>query len=158
MKREQLTVAFVALVFTGLGQAVAQSSTGAADSEKKQPSCVSGPAAEKLRSSQFFQAVWDAFRGPQCANVVRVLSELQSKPVAGGRKLHDKPFDRAAAQKELQAARADSEFVAKLGPALQGISDANARKVVEAAVLEDLGFFGARQLLMEELAQVQGAR
>ena len=157
MKRELSTPALGAILVACAVHAWAQSSPGGA-AAPQEPPCLKGKEADRLRTSDFFEAVKLAMVGEQCSSVLRVLSELQSKRVSGGRKLHDKPFDRAAAQKELQAARADAGFVATLGTALQGISDANARKGVEAAVLENLGYFGARQLLVEELMQTQGAR
>jgi hypothetical protein len=121
-----------------------------------QPTCVKD--ASQLRKSDLVSALSTAIAGSQCSSVLRVLAELQNGKRSGGRKLNDKPLDVAAAQKELVAARADTQFTARLNAALSGVSDPNARKVVEAAVLDDLGYFGARELLVGELFQTSGAK
>jgi hypothetical protein len=115
-------------------------------------------AVDQLRSSSLLDALWTAVKGPQCSSVIRVLGELQKGKSAGGRKLKPGQFDRAAAEKELVAARADPGFKESLRTATSGVTDPAARKVVEAAVLEDAGYFGARELLMNELFELSGAK
>jgi hypothetical protein len=122
------------------------------------PPCIKAADAPRLRTSGFWEAVYEAFNGPQCQSVVRVLMQLQDGKKEGGRKLHDKPLNKAAAEKELAEARADPDFKAQLDAALRGVNEPAGRRIVEAAVLEDLGYFGARELLVNELAAAGAPR
>lgn len=154
MKRANgsVSLAFVVAVGCWLGLSLAATSAAGAASEPCQK------AVDQLRSSSLLDALVTAVKGPQCSSVIRVLGELQKGKSAGGRKLKPGQFDRAAAEKELVAARADPAFKESLRAALNGVTDPAARKVVEAAVLEDAGYFGARELLMNELFELSGAK
>lgn len=122
-------------------------------------SCLKGKQAEAVRSSSLFDALKSALNGPQCAGLVKVLTKLQASAVPGGRKLKEaRPLDRAAAQAELAKARSDPEFTRLLASASQGVTDPTGRMVVEAALLDDQGYFDAHQLLMEDIAKTQEAR
>ncbi len=151
-KWSKLMMALVAML-GGLTVPLAAAAQGAAP---QQPPCLKD--VNQLKKSDLVSAVWTALTGEQCSSVLRVLTELQNGKRAGGRKLNDKPLDLAEAQKELAAARADAEFTSKLNMAVSGVSDPTARKAVEAAVLDDLGYFSARELLMAELFQSSGAK
>ena len=122
--------------------------------------CLKGKQAELVRASDLFAALKSVWSGPQCAQVGRVVAQLQARPVQGGRKLQGaKALDAEAARKELEAARADPEFTRKVAAASEGVTDPTARLVVETALLEDEGHFSASQLLMDEIAaKTQGAR
>lgn len=125
------------------------------------PACPKGKAMEELRNSitSLFDAVQAALTGPQCGAVLKVLAQLQANTVPGGRKLHEgKPLDRAAAKAELQEARSSPEFTGRLAAALEGVTELNGRLVVEAALLDDEGYFSASRLLMEDIAKAQEAR
>lgn len=123
------------------------------------PACLKGKAIEELRTSSLWDAVQAALSGPQCGAVVKVLAQLQASKVSGGRKLHEgKPLDRAAAKAELQQARSSPEFTGRLAAALEGVTELNGRLVVEAALLDDEGYFSASRLLMEDIAKAQEAR
>jgi hypothetical protein len=115
--------------------------------------CLKGKQAELVRASWLIEAIGKAWSGPQCAQLARVVAQLQGRSVSGGRKLHgDKPLDQQAARQELQAARADAQFMRKLDIAAEGVTDPTARLAVEAALLDDEGYFSARQLLIDEIA------
>jgi hypothetical protein len=114
--------------------------------------------SDSIKPSDLFAALRTAVTGQQCSSVIRVLLELQKGKSAGGRKLKPGQFDRAAAEKELAAARTDPAFNESLRAALSGVTDPAARKVVEAAVLDDTGYFSARELLMNELFELSGAK
>jgi hypothetical protein len=147
-----VSLALVVAVGCWLGLSVAAPSSAAAASETP---CKK--AVDQL-SSSLFEALKTAVKGEQCSSVVRVLLELQKGKSAGGRKLKPGQFDRAAAEKELAMARADPVFNDSLRTALSGVTDPAARKVVEAAALDDAGYFGARELLMNELFELSGAK
>lgn len=148
-----VSLAFVVAVGCWLALSAALPRATLAASEK---SCVKSDAVE--RKSSLFAALTSAIAGPQCSSVMRVLVELQKGKSAGGRKLKPGHFDRAAAEKELATARADPAFNESLRAALSGVTDPAARKVVEAAVLDDAGYFSARELLMNELFELSGAK
>ena len=123
------------------------------------PPCLKGKQIDELRTSSLGSAVWTALFGKQCSAVVKVLAQLQANKVPGGRKLHEgKPLDHAAARAELQKARTDPEFAGKLAAASEGVTDRTGRLVVEAALLDDDGYFAARQLLMEDIVKAQEVR
>lgn len=125
----------------------------------QEPSCLKGRQVDLVRSKDLIQALGTALTGPQCANIGKVLAQLQSAKAPGGRKLHEgKPLNRAAAEQELKTARADPEFMRRLTSASEGVADPTARMVVEAALLEDDGYFAARQLLMEDIVKAQETR
>jgi hypothetical protein len=147
-----VSLAFVVAVGCWLGLSLAAPSSAAAASETP---CKK--AVDQL-SSSLFEALKTAVKGEQCSSVIRVLAELQKGKSAGGRKLKPGQFDRAAAEKELATARADPAFNESLRAALSGVTDPTARKVVEAAVLDDAGYFSARELLMNELFELSGAK
>lgn len=149
---ESMLLAWVVAVGCWLGLFLAAPSSAAAASET---SCKK--AVDQL-SSSLFEALKTAVKGEQCSSVIRVLAELQKGKSAGGRKLKPGQFDRAAAEKELATARADPAFNESLRAALSGVTDPTARKVVEAAVLDDAGYFSARELLMNELFELSGAK
>jgi hypothetical protein len=148
-----VSLAFVVAVGCWLGLSLA--APGAAVAASETP-CLKADGVE--RSSSLFAALKTAIAGQQCSSVMRVLVELQKGKTPGGRKLKPGQFDRAAAEKELATARADPAFNESLRAALSGVTDPTARKVVEAAVLDDAGYFGARELLMNELFELSGAK
>lgn len=124
-----------------------------------QAACPNDKQLDELRSSNFLKAVASALTGTHCGAVVKVLEQLQSTKKSGGRKLHEgKPLDRAAAQAELQKARSDPDFTRRLAAASNGVTEPTGRLVVEAALLDDEGYFAARQLLMEDILKTQEAR
>lgn len=124
-----------------------------------EPTCLKGKQAELVRASGLIEGLIKAFQGPHCGSVAKVLAQLQSAKVPGGRKLHEgKPLNRQAAQQELNSARSGSEFMRKLEAASDGVTDPIARMVVEAALLDEEGYFSARQWVMEEIAAAQEKR
>lgn len=121
--------------------------------------CPNDKQLDELRSSNFLKAVGSALTGTHCSAVVKVLAQLQATKKPGGRKLHEgKPLDRAAAQAELLKARSDPDFTSKLTAVSEGVTDPTGRLVVEAALLDDEGYFAARQLLMEDILKAQEVR
>jgi len=121
--------------------------------------CLKGKQVDLVRSKDLIQALGAALNGPHCANIGKALAQLQSARAPGGRKLHEgKPLNRAVAEQELRTARADPEFMRRLTGAAEGVTDPTARLVVEAALLDDDGYFAARQLLMEDILKAQEAR
>lgn len=149
--RAACTHALVAWACTAVG------TSGAAAAP--QAVCPNDKQLDELRSSNFLKAVGSALTGTHCSAVIKVLAQLQATKKPGGRKLHEgKPLDRAAAQAELLKARSDPDFTRKLTAVSEGVTDPTGRLVVEAALLDDEGYFAARQLLMEDILKAQEVR
>ena len=91
---------------------------------------------------------------PTCDSLRSVLSKLSSDQRIGGRKLEDdKPFDEAAAQKDLEAARRDPNIRSRIEKIRRQVADENARLALEAAVMDEAGHYGGRELLIRQLRQ-----
>lgn len=90
-----------------------------------------------------------------CGSLQNVLSMLERSNRTGGRRLEtDKPFDPVAAQKNLDAALAKPDVRARLDE-LRAVEDANERLAYEAAVLDDEGFYDARNLKLEQILRTK---
>jgi hypothetical protein len=87
-----------------------------------------------------------------CGSLASVAARLARQGRAGGRQLEkDRPLNVAEAQAELQAASRQSAVRAQLDQVSQEASDANLRLMYEAAVLDQHGFYKARDLKIQEL-------
>jgi hypothetical protein len=88
-----------------------------------------------------------------CTSLNAVIKRLFSTTKAGGRKLeNDKPLDVAAAEAERKKALADHDYVDMLKPLLADETDPVRRLLLEAAVLDDFGYYQARDLLLQQIA------
>ncbi len=94
-------------------------------------------------------------KNPPCASAKMIVDMiLNPDKRIGGRKLEgDKPFNMREAQANLDAALKIPEVNAKITRARQEIADENVRLAYEAAVLDDEGFYGARELKLQQLMQ-----
>lgn len=90
-----------------------------------------------------------------CGSLQNVLSMLERSNRTGGRRLEtDKPFDPVAAQANLDAALRSPDVRARLD-ALRTVEDANERLAYEAAVLDDEGFYDARNLKLDQIMRAK---
>lgn len=90
----------------------------------------------------------------ECGSLLSVLDRLFNTRKTGGRKLEeDRPFDAQAAQANLAKAQADPEVRPRLQKVAKEVSDPTRRKVYEAAVLDEEGYYSARDLLINQLKQ-----
>lgn len=90
-----------------------------------------------------------------CGSLQNVLTMLERSNRTGGRRLEtDKPFDPVAAQANLDAALRKPEVRARLDE-LRAVEDANERLAYEAAVLDDEGFYDARNLKLDQIMRAK---
>ena len=89
-----------------------------------------------------------------CDSLRLVISKLTHDKQMGGRKLEgDRPFDEAAAQKDLEAARRDPPIRGRIEKIRREVTDENARLALEAALMDEEGHYGGRELLIRQLRQ-----
>ena len=88
----------------------------------------------------------------RCASMVSVLSRLARRDTTGGRRLErDRPASAAQAQADLDAATRDPEVRGLLEQVARDTSDPNARLLYEAAILDDGGYYAARDAKIDLL-------
>jgi hypothetical protein len=89
-----------------------------------------------------------------CASLISVLQKISGRTVTGGRKLeNDKPFDPLAAQANLAAAMRDANVAPRIKQVQSEFRDENLRLFYEAAILDEEGFYPARDLRVQQLQQ-----
>ena len=91
---------------------------------------------------------------PPCASAKTVTDKLFNQEKKGGRGLEaDKPLDLKEAQANLDSALKNPEIRARMEKARRDITDGNVRLAYEAAILDDEGFYSARELKIQQLLQ-----
>lgn len=89
-----------------------------------------------------------------CQSARTVLNKLALSKPTGGRKLEeDRPLDIAQAEGNLAAALKNAEIRDKFAEADRTLTDENARLAYKAAVLDDEGFYFARDLELRTLRE-----
>ncbi len=89
-----------------------------------------------------------------CGSLASVFSRLASTRKVGGRKLEeDRPFNAQASQSDLASAEADPEVRPRLEKIRKEVTDPTQRMVYEAAVLDEEGYYGARDLRINQIKQ-----
>jgi hypothetical protein len=89
-----------------------------------------------------------------CGSLMSVLDRLTNTRKAGGRKLEeDRPFNAQQAQADLAKAQADPEVRLRLEKIKKEVADPTRRLVYEAAVFDEEGYYGARDLRINQLKQ-----
>ncbi|WP_397452314.1 hypothetical protein [Pseudomonas sp. NA-150] len=90
----------------------------------------------------------------ECGALVTVLGNVVNTPKTGGRKLEeDRPFNAQAAQADLAKAQADPEVRKRLEKIKKEITDPTRRMIYEAATFDEEGYYGARDLRINQLKQ-----
>jgi hypothetical protein len=90
----------------------------------------------------------------ECSALASVFDRLASTRKTGGRKLEeDRPFNAQEAQANLAKAQADPEVRPRLEKIRKEISDPTRRLVYEAAVLDEEGYYSARDLRINQIKQ-----
>jgi hypothetical protein len=90
----------------------------------------------------------------ECGSLMSVLDRLTNTKKSGGRKLEeDRPFNPQAAQADLAKAQADPEVRQRLDKVRKQISDPKRRLLYEAAILDEEGYYSARDLRINQLKQ-----
>ncbi|MNE85769.1 hypothetical protein D3C80_1828040 [compost metagenome] len=72
----------------------------------------------------------------------------------GGRKLEeDRPYNPSQAQANYAQAQADPDVRQRLDAVGKEVSDGNLRLLYQAAILDEEGYYGARDMLVRQLRQ-----
>ena len=88
------------------------------------------------------------------ASVTVVADKIINRKKTGGRKLEeDKPLDVKVAQANLDAALKSPEVKARLEKARKDIPDEKQRLAYEASILDEEGYYSARELKIQQLLQ-----
>jgi hypothetical protein len=105
-----------------------------------------------------FHALSAALFTEDCSGLMRVMRLILGEITPpGGRKL--KPLsglDHANAKAQYAEALANPAFVADLQARTANWTDPIVRKIIEAALLDDHGYYGAQMLLVQELRATAG--
>lgn len=87
-----------------------------------------------------------------CGSLTSVWNKVAARNKSGGRKLEgDKPFDPAAAQADLDAALRSPTVRSRFGQVAHEAQDPMMRMFLEAAILDEEGYYNARELRIQEL-------
>jgi len=91
-----------------------------------------------------------------CSSLTSVWAKVTKQKKVGGRQLEkERPLNPAEAQANLAAAQKDPAIRARLERAAKEIPDPSVRMVYEAAILDEEGFYAARDLKIQQLQQAQ---
>lgn len=91
---------------------------------------------------------------PGCSSSRSVLAKLMGDVKRGGTNLEpEKPFDPVTAQANLQEAMNDPEIKKRVAELQGEIKDEDTRLFFEAALFDEEGFYGARDLRIQQLQQ-----
>jgi len=89
--------------------------------------------------------------GVDCTSLGDVILKLVKGTRVGGKRLEeDKPFDRGAAQANLDQALREPQIVDQIAELERSVADEKARILYEAAILDAEGFYGARDLRIQQ--------
>jgi hypothetical protein len=89
-----------------------------------------------------------------CGSLASVMDKAIRRNKVGGRQLEtDRPLDVKQAQANLEAAYRDPAIRSRLEQVAQEVQDENVRLVYEAAILDEEGYYSARELKIEQLLQ-----
>lgn len=87
-----------------------------------------------------------------CSSLLSVLDKIKRRDKLAGRRLEkDKPFDPGAAQADMDTALQDPEIKTRIETMHSQIKDQNVRLVYEAAILDEEGYYDARELIIQRL-------
>jgi hypothetical protein len=121
--------------------------------------CVGIAALREGKSIGLYESLSNYLSGnakdaPDCSVLVSVAKRTRSAPVKAGRRLEDaKPFDPAEAQANLEAAQRDPDTARRLARLRGEVKDETLLLYLEAAVLDEDGFYSARELRIQQLQQ-----
>lgn len=89
-----------------------------------------------------------------CGSLTSVLDSVVNTRKTGGRKLEeDRPFNSGEAQANLAEAQGDPAVSQRLQQVRKEVPDSNQRLVYEAAILDEEGYYSARDLRIRQLQQ-----
>lgn len=89
-----------------------------------------------------------------CGSLLSVLNNIFYHTRSGGRKLEeDKPFDPVKAQANVDLAMRDPALRGRLKQLHSEVQDHDLQLIYEAAILDEEGYYGARDLRITQLQQ-----
>ena len=89
-----------------------------------------------------------------CSSLTSVAGLIINRNRTSGRRLEDKkPLNIAQAQANLDKALSDPSIKTRLEKLKQQVSDDQARTFLEAAIFDEEGFYGARDLRIQQLTE-----
>ncbi|GGX01525.1 hypothetical protein GCM10007242_03030 [Pigmentiphaga litoralis] len=137
------------LVVLGLVSGAA-SQTSSATSKKV---CdVESAKREAMKNDGLRSALAGPVTSSRCASLLVILKQIASGKILAGRQLEGNvAADRADAQRQLDAARANAEIQAAVAAEWAGVTDAQQRVLLEAVVMHDKRQLLARNLLIQQL-------
>lgn len=92
--------------------------------------------------------------GVPCDSLTTILNKLMSGEKTGGRKLeNDKPLDQQKAKGNMQEALNNPETRARIDKIADKVTNENERLIYEAAILDEDGYYDARELKIQQLKQ-----
>ena len=90
----------------------------------------------------------------ECSSLTSVAGMLVNRDRTSGRRLEDKkPFNIIQAQANLDKALADPSIKSRLEKLKQQVTDEQIRAYLEAAVFDEDGYYGARDLRIQQLME-----
>ncbi len=96
----------------------------------------------------------DAADRAVCGSLASVVDKVIRRGKIGGRQLEaDRPLDMKQAQANLEAAYRVPAIRSRLEQVGREVQDENVRLVYEAAILDEEGYYSARELKIEQLLQ-----
>lgn len=110
----------------------------------------------KATAPSAVQALVTALHGSDaaCGSIKVIVDRMFNRKRSGGRRLEDdRPFDEPKAQANLEAALREPAVRARIDQGRKDITDETALLAYEAAVFDEEGFYGARDLRVQQLQQ-----
>jgi hypothetical protein len=89
-----------------------------------------------------------------CGSITTVIASVMNRSRIGGRKLEDdKPVNVAEAQQNLNSALRDSSIRRRMDQLRRDVHDEDVRAIYEAAILDEEGYYKARDLRIMQLSE-----
>ena len=112
------------------------------------------PAGTSDRLKLLFEAFVTAPARGDCGSLASVPDKIASRGKTGGRRLEtDKPLNVAETEANLDKALRDPAIKARIDKVTQEIPDENQQLVYRAALMDEEGYYNARELLIQRLLQ-----
>ena len=111
---------------------------------------------DKSPSSTLVQSLttWLSGDTADCSSLTSVADKLIQRNKTSGKRLEkEKPFDPKEAEANLKTALADPAIQARLNKLKQDVPDENGRLFLEAAILDEEGYYPARELRIQQLLE-----
>jgi len=133
---------------------------GCCASALAQQRCQGLIGAKEATASSAVQAIYKAIYEAlvetkvACGSINVIVDRVTNRKRSGGRRLEaERAFDEGKARANLEAAMQDPSVKARIDEGRKDITDESVRLAYEAAVFDEEGFYGARDLRVQQLQQ-----